>query len=169
MINKRIHCRAGNDNYGRLASYIADASHQGEKSLVSWCAGCWAGDDYALAMQEVADTQALNTRSQGIKTYHLVVSFRTEDATVLTPEKFKVIEERFAQALGLADHQRHCGVHVNTENMHMHVAYNLIHPEKLTRVEPWRDYIKRDKLCPELEQEYGLVIDNGREKATARA
>ena len=168
MISKRIPCKPGNDNYGRLANYIADASHQGEKALVSWCAGCWAGDDYELAMREVADTQALNTRSRQGKTYHLVVSFRPEDETKLTPEVFKAIEDRFAQALGLSDHQRHCGVHVNTENMHMHVAYNLIHPEKLTRVEPWRDYIKRDKLCRELEREYGLVIDNGRDQAQAR-
>ena len=136
-----------------------------EKCLMSWCAGCWAGDDYELAIQEVTDTQALNTRTTQEKTYHLIVSFRPEDETRLTPEAFKAIEERFAQALGLSEHQRHCGVHVNTENMHMHVAYNLIHPEKLTRVEPWRDYIKRDKLCRELEKEYGLVIDNGRDKA----
>ena len=135
-----------------------------EKCLMSWCAGCWAGDDYELAIQEVADTQALNTRTTQEKTYHLIVSFRPEDETRLTPEAFKAIEERFAQALGLSEHQRHCGVHVNTENMHMHVAYNLIHPEKLTCVEPWRDYIKRDKLCRELEKEYGLVIDNGRDK-----
>ena len=132
---------------------------------MSWCAGCWAGDDYELAIREVADTQALNTRTTQEKTYHLIVSFRPEDETRLTPEAFKAIEERFAQALGLSEHQRHCGVHVNTENMHMHIAYNLIHPEKLTRVEPWRDYIKRDKLCRELEKEYGLVIDNGRDKA----
>ncbi|WP_332248638.1 TraI/MobA(P) family conjugative relaxase [Desulfovibrio sp. 3_1_syn3] len=136
-----------------------------EKCLMSWCAGCWAGDDYELAIQEVADTQALNMRTTQEKTYHLIVSFRPEDETRLTPETFKAIEERFALALGLSEHQRHCGVHVNTENMHMHVAYNLIHPEKLTRVEPWRDYIKRDKLCRELEKEYGLVIDNGRDKA----
>ena len=136
-----------------------------EKCLMNWCAGCWAGDDYELAIQEVADTQALNTRTTQEKTYHLIVSFRPEDETRLTPEAFKAIEERFAQALGLSEHQRHCGVHVNTENMHMHVAYNLIHPEKLTRMEPWRDYIKRDKLCRELEKEYGLVIDNGRDKA----
>lgn len=139
-----------------------------EKCLMSWCAGCWAGDDYELAIQEVADTQALNTRTTQEKTYHLIVSFRPEDETRLTPEAFKAIEERFAQALGLSEHQRHCGVHVNTENMHMHVAYNLIHPERLTRVEPWRDYIKRDKLCRELEHEYGLVMDNGRDKAVGR-
>lgn len=168
MISKRIHCQPGNDNYGRLANYIADASHQGEKSLMSWCAGCWAGDDYDLAMQEVADTQALNTRSAKEKTYHLVVSFHPEDQAALTPEAFKAIEERFAEALGLSEHQRHVGVHINTENMHMHVAYNLIHPEKLTRVEPWRDYIKRDKLCRELEKDFGLVVDNGREQIQER-
>lgn len=135
-----------------------------EKCLMSWCAGCWAGDDYELAIKEVADTQALNTRTTQEKTYHLVVSFHPEDETRLTPEVFKAIEQRFADALGLSEHQRHCGVHVNTENMHMHIAYNLIHPEKLTRVEPWRDYIKRDRLCRELEKEYGLVIDNGRDQ-----
>lgn len=133
-----------------------------EKCLMSWCAGCWAGDDYDLAVQEVADTQALNRRTGKEKTYHLLVSFHPEDEGKLTPEVFRRIEERFADALGLAEHQRHCGVHVNTENIHMHVAYNLIHPEKLTRVEPWRDYLKRDKLCRELEKEYGLTVDNRR-------
>lgn len=167
MISKRIPCQPGNDNYGRLANYIADASHQGEKALVSWCAGCWAGDDYELAIREVLDTQALNTRSAKEKTYHLVISFHPEDDR-LTPELFKAMEERFAEALGLSKHQRHCGVHVNTENMHMHIAYNLIHPERLTREEPWHDYIKRDKLCRELEKEYGLVIDNGRERERGR-
>nr|WP_072312126.1 TraI/MobA(P) family conjugative relaxase [Desulfovibrio sp. G11] len=136
---------------------------------MNWCAGCWAGDDYELAIREVADTQALNTRTTQEKTYHMIVSFHPEDETKLTPELFKVIEKRFAQALGLSEHQRHCGVHINTENMHMHIAYNLIHPEKLTRVEPWRDYIKRDKLCRELEKEYGLVIDNGRDQAREKS
>ena len=139
-----------------------------EKCLISWCAGCWAGDDYDLAVQEVADTQALNRRTGKEKTYHLLVSFHPEDEGKLTPDVFKQIEERFADALGLSEHQRHCGVHVNTENIHMHVAYNLIHPEKLTRVEPWRDYLKRDKLCRELEKEYGLIVDTGREAGKER-
>ena len=139
-----------------------------EKCLMSWCAGCWAGDDYDLAVQEVLDTQALNRRTGKEKTYHLLVSFHPEDEGKLTPDVFRQIEERFADALGLSEHQRHCGVHVNTENIHMHVAYNLIHPEKLTRVEPWRDYLKRDKLCRELEKEYGLTVDNGREAGKER-
>ena len=40
----------------------------------------------------------------------------------------------------------------------------MIHPEKHTRHEPFRDYWKRDKLCRELEQEFGLEVDNGRSK-----
>ena len=36
---------------------------------MSWCAGCWAGDDYDLAVQEVLDTQALNRRTGKEKTY----------------------------------------------------------------------------------------------------
>ena len=32
------------------------------------------------------------------------------------------------------------------------------------RIEPYRDYWKRDKLCRELEREYGLQVDNGVEQ-----
>ena len=51
----------------------------------------------------------------------------------------------------------------------MHIAYNMIHPERLTRHEPFRDYKARDTLCRELEQEYGLTVDNGREQARDNA
>jgi len=115
-----------------------------------------------LAIQEVADIQALNTRTAKEKTYHLIVSFRPEDEVRLTPEVLKEIEAEFAKALGFEEHQRHCGVHRNTANLHMHVAYNMIHPEKLTRHEPFRDFWKRDQTCRALEKKYGLAIDNGR-------
>lgn len=164
MISKHIAYEAAHDNYGALARYIADAGHDGEKCLASWCAGCAADDDYDLAIVETQAAQALNTRSRKEKTYHLLVSFRPEDEARLTPEAFKAIEERFARALGFAEHQRHCGIHKNTSNIHMHVAYSMIHPERHTRHEPFRDYATRDKLCRELEREYGLTVDNGREQ-----
>ncbi len=163
MISRRIARKPANDNYRRLANYIAGAGPRpdGDKVLAAWCAGCWAGDDYEWAIQEVVDTQALNTRSRQEKTYHLIVSFRPEDDAALTPEVFKEIEAAFADALGFAEHQRHCAVHRNTRNLHLHVAYNMIHPERLTRHEPYRDFFTRDRLCRELEQRYGLAVDNG--------
>ena len=164
MISTCIPCEPKNDNYKRLAEYIADANHEGEKVLAAWCAGCMAGDDYRLAILEALDVQALNTRTTKGKTYHLLVSFRPEDEIKLTPEIFKAMEERFAAALGYAEHQRHCGVHKNTAHIHMHIAYNMIHPESFTRHEPFRDYIIRDEVCLQLEKEFGLFVDNGREK-----
>jgi len=164
MISRRISCKPQNDNYRRLADYIADAKHKGEKTLMSWCAGCWAGEDYELAIQEVLDTQDLNQRTGKEKTYHLIVSFRPEDESVLTEKDFKEIEQEFSKVLGFEEHQRHCGVHKNTNNIHMHIAYNMIHPEKLTRHEPYRDFYKRDRLHRELELKFGLKFDNGRKK-----
>lgn len=168
MISKRIDIEPGNDNYGALASYIADAAHKGEKVLTHWCMGCFGDDDYQRAIAGVKDIQAQNTRTTQAKTYHLVISFRPEDEDKLTLELFRIMEERFAAALGLSEHQRHCGVHQNTSNLHMHLAYNLIHPERLTIHQPFRDFIVRDKVCRELEREYGLIIDNGLERATPK-
>lgn len=178
MISKRIDKKPENDNYaglanyvrdakhmhshGQLADYIEDKCHDGEKVLYSWHAGCLA-DDYNLAIKEVQATQALNTRSRKEKTYHLVISFRPEDEEKLTKEIFRDIELSFAQALGFEEHQRHCGVHKNTDNLHIHVAYNMIHPVTLARHEPYRDFVARDKVCREMEQKYGLFMDNGRE------
>lgn len=153
-----------NDNYARLANYIADASHEGEKCLMAWSAGCMAGDDFQLGISEVLATQDCNTRTKKEKTYHLIVSFRPEDEAKLTEKDFKEIEERFAEVLGFEDHQRHCGIHNNTANPHMHVAYNMIHPEKKTRHAPYYDYWKRDELCRKLEKEYDIAIDPGRKQ-----
>jgi hypothetical protein len=162
MISRHIKRSPENDSYRNLANYIADARHDGGKTLLAWCSGCWSGgDEYELAISEVEATQALNTRSIGTKAYHLIVSFRPEDEARLSPEIFKTIELEFAKALGFEEHQRHAGVHKNTDNIHLHVAYNKIHPERYTCRTPYFDYPVRDKVCRELERKYGLSVDNG--------
>lgn len=159
MISKRIFIKATNDNYARLAAYIAAPGPRGEKKLFCWTAGCIGGDDYQENIAEVLDVQAMNTRTQKSKTYHLVVSFRPEDEAKLTLETFQAIEQKMGQALGYQEHQRHCGVHKDTANIHMHVAYNMIHPEKYTRHKAYRDFWIRNSACRELEKKYGLIVD----------
>ena len=166
MISKRVFINAGNDNYARLAAYIAETGPAGEKCLVNWCEGMLGGDDYAEGIAEAQDVQARNTRAAS-KTYHLVISFRPEDEEKLTPDVFKAIEARFASALGYTDHQRHCGVHKNTANLHMHVAYNMIHPEKYTCHKEFRDFWIRDKVCRAVEREFGLTVDHGIEQRSS--
>ena len=166
MISKRVFISATHDNYARLAAYIADVSPANEKCLMHWCAGMLGGDDYQEGIAESVDVQKLNTRAAA-KTYHLVISFRPEDEAKLTPDTFKAIEERFAAALGYSDHQRHCGVHKNTANLHMHVAYNMIHPERHTCHKEFRDFWIRDKVCRAVEREFGLTVDNGIEHSAS--
>ncbi|MDR3631410.1 MAG: relaxase/mobilization nuclease domain-containing protein [Desulfocapsaceae bacterium] len=160
MIAKRIDRNPENDSYRSLGKYIADASHEGEKLLFAWHAGCYC-ETYETALVEIEATQEMNTRCKGEKTYHLMVSFRPEDESKLTPEVFKDIEAAFAQALGFEEHQRLCGIHRNTNNMHMHVAYNMIHPKRFTKIEPFRDFYKLGEACRAMEVKHGLVIDNG--------
>jgi hypothetical protein len=160
MIAKRIEIRPQNDKYGQLGKYIADANHAGEKLLVAWHAGCLS-ETYETALLEIQATQAMNTRCKGEKTYHLVVSFRPEDEAKLTPEAFQDIEKIMAEALGLGEHQRLCGVHQNTNNLHLHIAYNMIDPERFTKKEPYRDFYKLSEACRALEAKYGLIADNG--------
>lgn len=166
MISRKVDRKQENDNYRLLAFYVGAADHEEEKLLFRWHEGC-ASEEFDLAIREVEAVQDLNTRTTREKTYHMIVSFRPEDEPKLTEDIFKDIERSFAEALGFEEHQRHCGVHKNTANVHMHVAYNMIHPGKFTRHEPYRDYDKRDQVCRELEKKYGLTIDVQEQEETA--
>lgn len=128
MISKSIPRKAENDNYQAIARYVGAADHEDEKLLHRWHAGCQS-DDYSDAIKEVCATQDMNTRTTKEKTYHLLVSVNPEDDAKLSCQDWQDIEAAFADVLGLSEHQRHCGVHNNTANTHLHVAYNLIHPQ----------------------------------------
>ncbi|MDR0763022.1 MAG: relaxase/mobilization nuclease domain-containing protein [Bacteroidales bacterium] len=165
MISKRIERdkkKVKEDNYRLLAMYVGGYTKQDPdtKILYAWHAGCGA-DEFLSAIMEAEAVQDMNTRARRDKSYHLMVSFRHEDEEKLTPEVLEDIEKNFANVLGFSEHQRHCGAHKDTAHIHLHIAYNMIHPQKFTIHEPFRDYIKRDKLLRELEKKYGLAIDNG--------
>ncbi|MBF0250777.1 MAG: relaxase/mobilization nuclease domain-containing protein [Alphaproteobacteria bacterium] len=162
MIAKRIE-RTTNDSYRRLAEYIAGAKDPGEKLDKLWIVNTGAGesiDDLDFAIREIEATQALNVRSKTDKSYHLVVSFRDERPT---DEALKDIEREFAKALGFEDHQRIAATHQNTDNFHLHVAFNKIHPVTHRSHMPLRDFRTLEKVCRAMEKKHGLQIDLGRE------
>lgn len=144
--------------YNDIANYIADTKHQGEKILYDWHGGC-ESDDYDLAIKEVVAAQNMNQRVTTAKTYHLMVSFHPEDEEKLTEEVFQDIEKEFTDALGFTLHQRHCGVHKNTNNIHMHISYNMINPYTFTKHSPYKDHIIQKRIREKLEQKYELVPD----------
>jgi hypothetical protein len=116
--------------------------------------------DLDLALLEI---EAVRRQKPDIadKTYHLVVSFRSGEQDKLTKDDLMAIESEYAKALGYEDHQRVAGTHINTDNFHMHIAFNKVHPETLKVITPHRDFKILAKVSREMEKKYGLAIDHG--------
>ena len=164
MIAKRTDKRADvHDNYTHLAEYIAAAAEEGEKLDKFWIVNSPAGTELADLEDALLDIEAVRAMKPRIKnkTYHLVISFRPGEREKLSPDDLRDIERHFAEALGFAEHQRVVGTHVNTDNFHMHVAYNKIHPETFKCHTPGRDFFSLESVCRAMERKYGLYVDNG--------
>lgn len=150
--------RDSKSSFALLKKYLEDEKNSGAKVLDSWAINCLAGDDKELAVKEILATQAMNTRSNADKTYHLVISFRDNDSPTL--EHIRDIEQEYCEALGYGDHQRMVAVHNDTANLHIHVGINKVHPEKFTNIEPFRDYYILDEVSKNIEKKYGFEVDN---------
>jgi len=164
MIAKHIAMHSlAKSSFAGLVNYITDNQSKdhrlGEVSITN----CMA-DELDIAIEEVRATQALNTRAKSDKTFHLLVSFRPDEKP--SAEVLKAIEEKLCEGLGFGEHQRISAVHTDTDNLHIHIAINKIHPERLTIHEPYYPYKTIAKLCAHLEQEYGLQVDNHEPKRT---
>ncbi len=165
MIAKRI-TRKSLSSYAKLANYIAAANDLGEKLDALWIRNCGKDEniqDLDLAILDIEHVQSLNTRSKADKSYHLIVSSRDEKPS---SEALRDIEEEFAKALGFEEHQRIVATPQNTDNFHMHVAYNKIHPENLKIHHPKQDFRALEKCCRAMEKKYGLKVDLGKEDKT---
>jgi Relaxase/Mobilisation nuclease domain len=141
-------------SWTKLGAYILDTSHAGEK--VAWARAVNCGhDDPGWAVKHILSTQARNTRSKSDKSYHLVVSFPEGERP--TRERIEDIEDRLCDAIGFGEHQRVSAVHQNTDNWHLHVAINKVHPTTLRNVTPVRDHFRLQAACAVLEIRHGLT------------
>ena len=158
MIAKHIAMNAATkSSFPRLVRYLADSQGKAVRIAAVRITNCM-NDAAEVAVLEILNTQAMNTRSAADKTYHLIVSFRPgEDPGVAT---LAAIEDRLCDALGFAGHQRVSVVHDDTDNLHLHVAINKIHPTRCTIHEPFQAYRILAKLCDKLEDDYALQKDN---------
>lgn len=164
MIAKKIPKRPDiPDNYKELAEYIAAAKEPGEKLDKFWIENCGAGetlDDLELALREVYAVRLMKPEVTD-KSYHMVVSFRPGEKDRLAEQDLKDIASAYAEGLGFAEHQYVAGTHINTDNFHMHIAFNKIHPRTLQVVNPFRDFKLLDRVSRKLEKQFGLFIDRG--------
>ena len=158
MIAKHVPMRSlGKSDFAGLANYITDAQSKDHRLGHVQATNCEAGS-IQDAITEVLATQHTNTRAKGDKTYHLIVSFRAGEQP--SADTLRAIEERICVGLGYGEHQRISAVHNDTDNLHIHVAINKIHPTRHTMHEPYYPHRALAELCTALERDYGLERDN---------
>ena len=158
MIVKHVPMRSlGKSDFAGLVNYVTDAQskdHRLGQVQITNCDAMSVQD----AITEVLATQHTNTRAKGDKTYHLIVSFRAGEQP--SADTLRAIEERICAGLGFAEHQRVSAVHNDTDNLHIHIAINKIHPTRHTMHEPFGQHRTLAELCVALERDYGLERDN---------
>lgn len=158
MIAKHVPMRSlKKSDFAGLVKYITDEQSKTERLGLVNATNCEA-DTMQAVIGEVLATQQANTRAKGDKTYHLIVSFPAGEKP--QDDVLRAVEERICAGLGYADHQRVSAVHHDTDNVHIHIAINKIHPTKNTMHEPYQAYRTLGGLCDALEDEYGLQKDN---------
>lgn len=144
-------------SFSSLVKYIVDEQNKQERVGKVRISNCNSIDP-TWAIQEVLATQAINQRAKGDKTYHLLISFAPGENP--SEDILKAIEERVVSSIGFEDHQRISAIHHDTDNLHIHVAVNKIHPKSFNMIEPYRAYRAFAEVASTLEVEYGLEITN---------
>ena len=158
-----VNAKGGVDprSWSRTADYILDSqtemNERGEKVGGVRVTNCGT-DDPAAATLLIQATQAINTRSKGDKTYHLVFSFPPGEQPSLP--MLNAIEDELCASIGFADHQRISAVHIDTDHLHVHVAINKVHPIGFQNIEPHYDKRRLMKACARLEVQHGLQQTN---------
>jgi hypothetical protein len=157
MIAKQVPMKSvKKSDFAELVKYITNAQQKAERVGGVTVTNCQS-DRPDAAIFEVINTQVQNTRAESDKTYHLIVSFRGDEPDETT---LNAIEARICGALGYGDHQRVSAVHHDTDNLHIHIAINKIHPTRYSIHTPYNDHKILGELCERLELDFGLERDN---------
>ncbi|MFC4620740.1 TraI/MobA(P) family conjugative relaxase [Comamonas nitrativorans] len=160
MIAKHVPMRSlGKSDFAGLVNYVTDAQNKDHRLGLVQITNCDAGS-VRDAITEILATQHTNTRAKSDKTYHLIVSFRAGEQP--DADTLRAVEERICAGLGYGEHQRISAVHNDTDNLHIHIAINKIHPTRHTIHEPYYPHLALADLCETLERDYGLEADNHR-------
>jgi hypothetical protein len=165
MIAKEIASPRTGGSFRDLVAYLTNNRGKEERVGSVRLSNCVSADAES-AVLEVENTQARNQRARHT-TYHLMLAFPAGEEP--PPSALEEIERRACEALGFANHQRVSVVHHDTDHLHVHVAINRVHPRTARVNCPSFSKLVLDRVCVELETEYGLqpVRHRARDRQTA--
>ena len=141
MIVKLVPSKKATGSFRGLADYILDKANNGEKIDEFELNNC-PFEELEDNLQFIKQTQDFS-RAKSDKTMHLIVSF--EEGEKPEKEILENIEKEFLKSLGMEEHQRLSVTHTNTNNFHIHIAINKIHPVTKKIVDPYQSKSKLQK------------------------
>jgi len=129
----------------------------------------WSLDEHRLAYAEdlaatcdsTAERCFSKGRFQGNPVYHVAITWQEGEHP--TSRQAEHACKHVMNALGYGEHQAAWAIHRDTDNDHVHLVINRVHPEKFIAVQPpfKKDYFILDRCMRELELEFGYARANG--------
>ncbi len=113
----------------RLTSYIREPERENsqEKCIHAGARGFITDEPHSQTAEMVALSQEAVRSKDTIN--HYVLSWREGEQP--SPEQVEQAVSIFMEELGVKDHQAIYGLHADTDNLHLHLAINRVHPETL--------------------------------------
>jgi hypothetical protein len=151
MLAKRPPAPEHSHGFDGLVAYIEQA-HKADYTFMNKISSLSA------AVEEMKSVAEMN-RAVKDPVYHLILSWPKYEHP--TSEQVREAVEIQMKALGFEEHQWIAAVHKDSDNFHVHVAVNKVHPETYRVVNPRGDYFILDKTCREIELRQGWTHDRG--------
>jgi len=143
----------GRTSFKSLFAYITRIDDDMPQSSIK--TNCLSLATAATEMRAVADQ---NGRVRD-PVYHVVLSWQHSEH----PTDIQMFEagDAAVAVLGMTDHQYVFAIHRDTDNAHLHLMVNRVHPETGRAVHPGLSYLKLDRCMRELELAQGWGHDRG--------
>lgn len=110
------------------------------------------GFDLDTLVQEFESVVAMKPRVED-PIYHFVISWAEDDDP--DDEAIFSCAREAVERLGFGGHQYLSAIHRDTDNPHVHVAVNRVHPDTYQVKNPYNDYYALGQLMGELEDRHG--------------
>ncbi|MBD3816324.1 MAG: relaxase/mobilization nuclease domain-containing protein, partial [Halothiobacillus sp.] len=115
-----------------LTDYIREPHNQNPAEKVLYANGRgFFSDGHVAQREEMVALAAESVRSKN-PVNHYIMSWREGEQP--SPEQVEEAVSIFMDELGVKDHQAIYGLHRDTDNIHLHIAINRVHPETLKAV-----------------------------------
>ena len=118
-------------------------------------------EDLAGVCDGTAEDCSRKGRFKGNPVYHVAINWQEGEHP--SAKQAEHACRHIMRELGFAEHQAAWAIHRDTDNDHVHLVINRVHPEKLIAVQPpfKKDYFILDRCMRELELEFGYGRANG--------